>query len=172
MTRVTVKDLWVLIAIAIAVAILAWLGPVDFARAQSLEEIVRDSEGGQMPSREEFDRRGGESHQPVPDVRPDSAVPDPQGESTQPMKEGESPGRDRPRDSATPPGGSESGAAGRVSTPAVWGFIAWSATGERMGGRLRDTREDCETLLAEHRGQHPDWLFSPCVWVRAVRETL
>ena len=139
--------LWLLLVLALMVAVLWWLGPIDFAAAgeledvRSLKDIVTDSEGGKIPS--------------LPEMIP------PQSD----------PGTDDPVHS-TPPRAPDAGGPGRVSTPATWGFVAWGPAGERMGGRLRDTRDECEHLRAQHRQQHPDWIFSPCVWVRAERGTL
>ena len=166
----------VLLGALVIAAVLWWLGPADFAGVDggdpllnwptgggepmkppvklvgdSLRDVVTESEGGQMPSREEFERRGGEANS---------------GSGSQGTGGSGSEG------DSTPPRAPDAGGSGRISTPATWGFVAWGPAGERMGGRLRDTRDECEHLRAQHRQQHPDWIFSPCVWVRAERGTL
>ena len=129
---------------------LCWLG-VDIAGAQSLKDIVTESEGGRIPSLPEM-------------IPPADAVT---------QKEGESHAKPEV-DSALP--GRASGAQaeeGRVPAPlTAWGFVAWAEDGSRMGGHVRDTQEECEALLERDRARYPDWAFSPCVWLRAARPTL
>lgn len=115
----------------------------------SLSDIVHDSEGGQMPSREEFQKRV-------------------------PMKEGESnPGAQNPPVS-TPPRAPDAGGPGRVlgPPPVTYIFMGWSQRGVLLGGMNFDTAEECETHLEQDRVQHPLMLFSACAEMRAERETL
>lgn len=156
---------------------LCWLG-VDIAGAQSLKDIVTESEGGKIPSLREMippsdavtqPQKEGESHPAAPGI----PVPEHGPDSTQSMKEGESDRHGTVAPDSTPPGDAEHGAAGRVPAPlTAWGFVAWAEDGSRMGGHVRDTQEECEALLERDRARYPDWAFSPCVWLRAARPTL
>ena len=174
----------VLLGALVIAAVLWWLGPVDFAGADggdpllnwptgggepmkppvklvgdSLRDVVTESEGGQMPSEGELNRRGASEDAEAEMHLRDQSVPQP-------------PDAAETEADVTSPRVPDAEGPGRVSTPATWGFVAWGPRGQRIGGRLRDTRDECEALRAQHRQQHPDWIFSPCVWVRAERGTL
>lgn len=51
------KWVWLLATILAALAVIYSLASVDFAAGQSLEDTVRESEVGRMPSQEEFSKR-------------------------------------------------------------------------------------------------------------------
>lgn len=127
----------------------------------SLSDVVRDSEGGQMPSQEEFNGRAltGDT-QNVPDGRSDSeGRPDGQDSESAPT--------------VTPPRAPDAGGPGRVlAPPATYIFMGWTQRGVLLGGMNFDTAEECETRLEQDRVQHPLMLFSACAEMRAERETL